>query len=88
MKYYWSRPRFPDLVEEDKRVFVSYDGVLYFSALEQIDQGNYSCTVQGEGTVSSMGRNGPVFPLTVNPSCKLFCQMKLFACIILSFVRR
>lgn len=71
MKYYWSRPRFPDLVEEDKRVFVSNDGALYFSALEPIDEAKYSCNVQGSGeSGSAMGRNGPVFHLGVNPSCK------------------
>ena len=72
MKYYWSRPLFPDLVPEDQRVFVSHDGALYFSALEPIDAGNYSCNVHmGDSADSSMGRNGPVFPLSVNPSCKL-----------------
>lgn len=68
VKYYWARSRFPDLVEEDKRVFVSYDGALYFSALEQIDQGNYSCNVLGEDKTASTGKNGPVFPLTVTPN--------------------
>ena len=71
MKYLWSRPVFPDLVEEDKRVFVSQDGTLYFSALEPIDEASYSCNVHnGDSSGSSMGRNGPVFPLSVNPSCK------------------
>lgn len=70
MKYLWSRPRFPDLVEEDKRVFVSYDGALYFSALEPIDEGDYSCNVHGDDQASSMGRNGPVFHLSVDPSRK------------------
>lgn len=65
VKYYWSRDYFPNFVEEDKRVFVSYDGTLYFSALETIDRGNYSCSVQSE--VSDTGRNGPFFPLQVNP---------------------
>lgn len=65
VKYYWSRDYFPNLVEEDQRVFVSQDGALYFSALEPIDRGNYSCTVQS--VVSSTGRNGPFFPLRVKP---------------------
>ncbi|XP_073990489.1 contactin isoform X2 [Rhodnius prolixus] len=65
VKYYWARERFPVFVEEDKRVFVSYDGALYFSALEHIDQGNYSCNVQS--VVSFNGRNGPFFPLYVKP---------------------
>ena len=65
VKYYWSRDFFPNFVEEDQRVFVSFDGALYFSALEQIDRGNYSCTVQS--LVSDTGRNGPFFPLLVRP---------------------
>ncbi|KAG5684222.1 hypothetical protein PVAND_013460 [Polypedilum vanderplanki] len=65
VKYYWSRDYFPNFVEEDTRTFVSYDGALYFSALESIDKGNYSCTVMS--TVSDTGRNGPLFPLTVRP---------------------
>lgn len=65
VKYYWSRDFFPNFVEEDTRVFVSHDGALYFSALESIDRGNYSCTVQS--TVSDSGRNGPFFPLAVRP---------------------
>uniref|UniRef100_A0A224X5J2 Putative receptor mediating netrin-dependent axon guidance n=1 Tax=Panstrongylus lignarius TaxID=156445 RepID=A0A224X5J2_9HEMI len=65
VKYYWAREKFPVFVEEDKRVFVSYDGALYFSALEHIDQGNYSCNVQS--VVSFNGRNGPFFPLYVKP---------------------
>jgi hypothetical protein len=50
-------------------VFVSYDGALYFSALENIDRGNYSCNVQS--SVSDKGRNGPFFPLRVQPYRKL-----------------
>lgn len=65
VKYYWSRDYFPNFVEEDTRTFVSYDGALYFSALESIDRGNYSCTVQS--MVSDTGRNGPFFPLAVRP---------------------
>ncbi|KAG8272856.1 Contactin-3 [Homalodisca vitripennis] len=65
VKYYWARDYFPNFVEEDKRVFVSFDGALYFSALENIDRGNYSCNVQSR--VSDTGRNGPFFPLNVHP---------------------
>lgn len=65
IKYSWSRDYFPNFVEEDKRVFVSNDGALYFSALETIDRANYSCSVQSE--FSDSGRNGPFFPLRVNP---------------------
>ncbi|XP_049844901.1 contactin [Schistocerca gregaria] len=66
VNYYWARDYFPNFVEEDKRVFVSYDGALYFSALENIDRGNYSCSVQSK--VSDKGRTGPFFPLRVNPN--------------------
>ncbi|XP_075218988.1 contactin [Lycorma delicatula] len=65
IKYYWVRDYFPNFVEEDKRVFVSFDGAVYFSALETIDEGRYSCSVQSK--VSDNGRNGPFFPLRVNP---------------------
>lgn len=69
VKYSWSRDYFPNFVEEDGRVFVSNDGALYFSALETIDRANYSCSVNSE--FSDSGRNGPFFPLRVNPHCKL-----------------
>ncbi|KAL1110582.1 hypothetical protein AAG570_008110 [Ranatra chinensis] len=64
VSYYWVRETFPTFVEEDKRVFVSNDGALYFSSLENIDQGNYSCSVRSR--VSDTGRNGPFFSLKVN----------------------
>lgn len=64
VKYYWARDYFPNFVDEDQRVFVSNDGALYFSALEQIDHGKYSCNVQS--TASDNGRNGPFFPLKVD----------------------
>ncbi|XP_014603516.1 PREDICTED: contactin [Polistes canadensis] len=73
VKYNWAREYFPNFVEEDKRVFVSYDGALYFSALETIDRGNYSCNVQSEA--SNTGRNGPFFPLRVDPHSS-FQQLK------------
>ncbi|XP_059613760.1 contactin [Phlebotomus argentipes] len=65
VKYYWSFNWFPNFVEEDERRFVSFDGALYFSALETNDRANYSCTVQS--LVSDTGRNGPFFPLRVRP---------------------
>ncbi|KAL1492741.1 hypothetical protein ABEB36_010948 [Hypothenemus hampei] len=65
VKYSWSRDYFPNFVEEDRRVFVSNDGALYFSALEIIDMASYSCSIQSE--FSDSGRNGPFFPLQVNP---------------------
>lgn len=68
VKYYWARDYFPNFVEEDKRVFSSNDGTLYFSALEPIDQGNYLCNVQS--IASDTGRNGPLFKLDVEPHCK------------------
>lgn len=70
VKYSWSRDYFPNFVEEDTRVFVSNDGSLYFSALETIDRANYSCSIQSE--FSDSGRNGPFFPLRINPHCKCF----------------
>ena len=38
VKFYWTRDYFPNFVEEDRRVMVSYDGYLYFSSLEKIDR--------------------------------------------------
>ncbi|KAK1129512.1 hypothetical protein K0M31_019233 [Melipona bicolor] len=73
VKYYWARDYFPNFVEEDKRVFVSNDGALYFSSLEMIDHGNYSCNVQS--VASDTGRNGPFFPLRVDPHSS-FQQLK------------
>ncbi len=65
VKYYWARDYFPNLVEEDRRVMVSYDGYIYFSALENIDRGNYSCNVQS--SEFNIGRNGPFFQIDVLP---------------------
>ncbi|KAH0545705.1 contactin [Cotesia glomerata] len=64
VNYYWARDYYPNFVEQDKRVFVSKDGALYFSALEPIDAGIYSCSVQS--TASRTGRQGPFFPLRVD----------------------
>ncbi|KAK6620391.1 hypothetical protein RUM44_006792 [Polyplax serrata] len=68
INYKWTRDFFPNFVEEDRRVFVSSDGALYFSALQEIDRGNYSCTAQSK--VSSIGRTGPFFHLNIvtNPN--------------------
>ncbi|KAF2368731.1 Fibronectin type III [Trinorchestia longiramus] len=63
--YYWARNFFPNLVEEDSRTMVSYDGNLYFSYLDFIDRGRYSCNVKS--TVSGVGKNGPLFTLEVIP---------------------
>lgn len=65
MNYYWARNYFPNLVEEDSRTMVSYDGNLYFSYLDFIDRGRYSCNVKS--TVSAVGKNGPIFTLEVLP---------------------
>lgn len=67
MRYFWVRESFPNLVQEDRRLFVSHDGYLYFSALEEMDAGNYSCNVQSE--ISNTGKNGPLFPLQVVTHC-------------------
>ena len=50
---------------------VSYDGYIYFSALEKIDRGNYSCSVQS--SVGNNGRNGPFFELQVTPKSVARC---------------
>lgn len=73
VNYYWSRDYFPNFVEEDERVFVSNDGGLYFTALEPIDRGIYSCNVKSR--VSDTGRNGPFFNLYVYPHAD-FQQLK------------
>jgi len=65
VRYYWAREYFPNFVEEDRRIMVSHDGYIYFSALENIDKGNYSCNVQS--AVSNIGRNGPFFTIDVQP---------------------
>ena len=65
VRFYWARDYFPNFVEEDRRIMVSQDGYIYFSALENIDRGNYSCNVQS--TISSQGRNGPFFSIDVQP---------------------
>ncbi|XP_028968580.1 contactin [Galendromus occidentalis] len=65
VNYYWTRNSFPNFVEEDRRVFVSHDAHLYFSSLEKIDNGNYSCNVQSD--ISDTGRTGPFFPVIVEP---------------------
>ena len=56
VRFYWVRDYWPNQVEEDRRIMVSHDGYIYFSALENIDRGNYSCFVQS--TISSQGRIG------------------------------
>lgn len=63
VSYYWARDFMPNFVDEDRRVFVSQDGNLYFSSLETIDRGEYSCVVQS--SVSGTGRTGPFFTLEV-----------------------
>lgn len=65
VNYYWTRNAFPNFVEEDRRVFVSHDGNIYFSTVEKIDRANYSCNVQS--VISSTGRTGPFFRLVVDP---------------------
>lgn len=65
VRYYWAKGYFPNFVEEDKRTMVSFDGNLYFSYLDYIDSGTYSCNVQS--SVSGIGKNGPFFRLEVFP---------------------
>lgn len=64
--YYWTKLEFPNFVQEDKRVFISFDGNLYFSSLEKIDRSTYSCQIQS--LISSTGRFGPSFSLAVEPA--------------------
>lgn len=64
--YYWTKAEFPNFVQQDRRVFISLDGNLYFSSLEKIDRSNYSCQIQS--LISSTGRFGPSFPLVVEPA--------------------
>ncbi|RWS07231.1 contactin-like protein, partial [Dinothrombium tinctorium] len=66
VNYYWNKNVLFGFVEEDRRVFSSHDGNLYFSSLEIIDRANYSCNVQS--VISSTGRTGPFFPLIVEPT--------------------
>ncbi|XP_015912441.1 contactin [Parasteatoda tepidariorum] len=66
VNYYWTRNHWPNFVQEDQRVFVSHDGNLYFSSLENVDEALYSCNVQS--TISSSGRNGPSFQFFVEPA--------------------
>lgn len=76
VRYFWVRESFPNMVQEDRRVFVSYDGYLYFSSLEESDAGNYSCNVQSE--VSKTGKNGPLFQLHVVTHCMYSYSYSLF----------
>ena len=71
VRFYWARDYFPNFVEEDRRIMVSQDGYIYFSALEKIDRGNYSCSVQS--SVGNNGRNGPFFELQVTPKSVARC---------------
>lgn len=64
--YYWTKAEFPNFVQQDRRVFISFDGNLYFSSLEKIDRSDYSCQIQSAN--SSTGRFGPSFPLVVEPA--------------------
>ncbi|XP_054721680.1 contactin-like [Uloborus diversus] len=66
VNYYWVRNKFFNFVEEDQRVFVSFDGNLYFSSLEKVDAASYSCNVQS--VISSFGRVGPFFNFNVEPA--------------------
>lgn len=75
------RESFPNLVQEDRRVFVSYDGYLYFSSMEEMDAGNYSCNVQSK--VSNTGKNGPLFPLLVVSHC-MYSNMIFILCTIIN----
>ncbi|XP_023243546.1 contactin-like isoform X1 [Centruroides sculpturatus] len=64
--YAWNRDKFASFVQEDRRVFSSFDGTLYFSSVEKADQGNYSCMVKNP--ITDDGRIGPKFYLEVQPA--------------------
>lgn len=68
IQYNWARQEFPQFIQEDRRVFVSMDGNLYFTSLEKSDEATYSCNVQS--VISSTGRTGPFFTLSVTTFCK------------------
>lgn len=69
VRYYWARDYFPNFVEEDRRTMASFDGNLYFSYLDFIDIGRYSCNVfhSTASGISDIGKNGPFFNLEVYP---------------------
>jgi hypothetical protein len=70
VKFYWAHDYFPYFVDEDRRVMVSYDGYIYFSALEKIDRGNYSCSVQS--SVSNQVKNASEIFLDFQNDYKLY----------------
>ncbi|GAV00648.1 hypothetical protein RvY_11468-1 [Ramazzottius varieornatus] len=64
VSYAWARDAFPNFVEENKRVFVSQDGNLYFSYVETSDASDaYQCIVKS--AVAEIGKTGPFFPIAV-----------------------
>lgn len=65
--FFWTKNGLPNIIkDEDPRIFVSNDGNLYFSTIEAVDRGNYSCNVQS--AISGSGRTGPSFYLEVEPN--------------------
>lgn len=46
---------------------------MYFSALEGMDAGNYSCNVQSK--ISNTGKNGPLFSLQVVTHCVYYSSL-------------
>jgi hypothetical protein len=46
----WARDHLANFVEQDRRIMVSHDGSIYFSALEKADRGNYSCVLQSSAS--------------------------------------
>lgn len=72
VRYYWARDYFPNFIEEDRRTMASFDGNLYFSYLDFIDVGRYSCNVfhSTASGISDIGKNGPFFNIEVYPHRK------------------
>ncbi|XP_053212874.1 contactin-like [Panonychus citri] len=65
--FYWTKNGYPNIIgADDRRIFVSNDGNLYFSSVKEADSANYSCNVQS--VISSTGRTGPSFYLRVDPT--------------------
>ena len=63
VSFAWARDAFPNFVEENKRVFVSQDGNLYFSHVETSDEGTYQCVVKS--AIADIGKTGPFFTIAV-----------------------
>lgn len=65
--FFWTKNGLPNIIkDDDSRIFVSNDGNLYFSSIETVDRGHYSCNLQS--AISGNGRTGPSFYMEVEPN--------------------